>query len=146
VTTKADFAAFVERTLEEVVQFAEEYAHTVLPRKLKFRWLGHDAQIDDGIVEAIVGKVYVDPENIYPCVDIGVGDLSDDGSLPMWQVTAQGPFRRTGLAGMGLSCSLSANLIKISSLDALHIQSGLSASSHRIWKILSDELRAQEST
>ena len=71
MTTKADFAAFVERTLEEVVQFAEEYAHTVLPRKLKFRWLGHDAQIDDGIVEAIVGKVYVDPENIYPCVDIG---------------------------------------------------------------------------
>ena len=39
--------------------------------KTEFRWLGHDALIDDGIVEAIVGKVYVDPENIYPCVDIG---------------------------------------------------------------------------
>jgi hypothetical protein len=80
VTTKADFAAFVERTLEEVVQFAEEYVHTVLPRKLKFRWLGNNALIDDGIVEAIVDKVYVDPANVYPCVDIGVGDLSDDGS------------------------------------------------------------------
>jgi hypothetical protein len=80
VATKADFAAFVERTLEEVVQFAEEYAHTVLPRRLKLRWLGHDALIVGGIVEAIVDKVYVDLENIYPCVDIGVGDLSDDGS------------------------------------------------------------------
>ena len=80
MTTKADFASFVERTLEEVVQFAEEYAHAVLLRKLKFRWLGHDALIDDGIVEAIVDKVYMGPENIYPCVDIGVGDLSDDGA------------------------------------------------------------------
>jgi len=47
---------------------------------MKLRWLGHDALIDEGIVEAIVNRVYVDQENIYPCVDIGVGDLSDDGS------------------------------------------------------------------
>ncbi len=80
MTTKAEFTAFVARTLEEVIQFAEAHTRKVLSRNMKFRWLGHDALIDEGIVEAIVNRVYVDPENIYPCVDIGVGDLSDDGS------------------------------------------------------------------
>jgi hypothetical protein len=80
MTTKAEFTAFVERILQEVIQFAEEYTGTALPRKLKFRWLDQDAVADEGIVETIVNRVYVDPENIYPCVDIGVGDLSHDGS------------------------------------------------------------------
>jgi len=77
---RADFTAFVERTLGEVILFAEEHTHVVLPRKAKFRWLGQDACMEDGIVEAIVNKVWIDPENMYPCVDIGVGDLSEDGS------------------------------------------------------------------
>jgi hypothetical protein len=64
MTTKAEFTALVERTLQEVIQFAED----------------QDAVVDEGIVEAIVNRVYVDPENIYPCVDIGVGDLAHDGS------------------------------------------------------------------
>ena len=80
VATKGEFTAFVRRTLEEVIQLAETHTRTVLPRKMKFRWLGHDALIVEGIVEAIVNRVYVDEENIYPCVDIGVGDLSDEGS------------------------------------------------------------------
>lgn len=80
MTTKAEFTAFVERTLEEVIQFAEEHTRTVLPRKTKFRWLGHNALIDEGIVEAIVDRVYLDSDHICPCVDIGVGDLSGDGS------------------------------------------------------------------
>lgn len=78
--TRDEFTAFVERTLEEVVQFAEAQTRTVLPRKIKLRWLGHDSIIDEGIVEAVVNRVYLDQENIYPCVDIGVGDLSEDGS------------------------------------------------------------------
>lgn len=77
---RADFTEFVERTLGEVILFAEAHTHEVLPRKAKFRWLEQDACLEDGIVEAIVNKVWVDPENIYPCVDIGVGDLSEDGS------------------------------------------------------------------
>jgi hypothetical protein len=80
MTTKAEFTALVERTLQEVIQFAEDYTGTILPRKMKFRWLDQDAVVDEGIVEAIVNRVYVDPENIYPCVDIGVGDLAHDGS------------------------------------------------------------------
>jgi hypothetical protein len=80
VASKGEFTAFVRRTLKEVIQLAETHTPTVLPRKMKFRWLGHDALIDEGIVEEIVNRVYVDEQNIYPCVDIGVGDLADDGS------------------------------------------------------------------
>jgi hypothetical protein len=80
MTAKTEFAAFVEHTLQAVIQFAEDYTGTILPRKLKFRWLDQDAVVDEEIVEAIVNRVYVDPENIYPCVDIGVGDLAHDGS------------------------------------------------------------------
>jgi hypothetical protein len=113
MTTKAEFAAFVERTLEEAIQFAEQHTQTALPRKMKFRWLGHDALMEEGIVEAIVNKVYLDPENIYPCVDIGVGDLSDDGS-PIIIANVAGyspkPFQKIGQAARGLSCSSSASL------------------------------------
>jgi hypothetical protein len=78
--TRSEFAEFVERTLEEVLQFAEERTHTSLPRKIKFRWLGQDTLMEKGIVEAIVSRVWVDPGNIYPSVDIGVGDLAEDGA------------------------------------------------------------------
>lgn len=79
MTTRSEFAAFVEATLEELLRFTEAYTGAALSRKMKFRWLGDDAPIEHGIVEAIVNKVYLDLEHIYPCVDIGVGDLSDDG-------------------------------------------------------------------
>lgn len=80
MASKGEFTAFVRRTLKEVIQLAETHTRTVLPRKMKFRWLGQDALIDEGIVEEIVNRVYVDEQNIYACVDIGVGDLADDGS------------------------------------------------------------------
>ena len=75
MTAKPEFTVFVERTLQEVIQFTEDYTGTILPRKMKFRWLDQDALVDEGIVETIVNRVYVDPENIYPCVDIGVGEI-----------------------------------------------------------------------
>jgi hypothetical protein len=36
--------------------------------------------IRENIVEEIVARVFVDDEHIYPCVDIGVGDLLQDGT------------------------------------------------------------------
>lgn len=92
MTTRAEFAALVERTLQEVIVCAQEHTRTALPRKMKFRWLGHDVVLDQGIVEAIVTRVYLGPESIYPCVDIGVGDLSDDGSpIIVANVAGYGP-------------------------------------------------------
>ena len=80
MATRAEFTAFVEKTLADVIQFAEQYTGKPLSRAISFRWLSQDKAIDEGIVEAIVDRVYVSEDQIYPCVDIGVGDLSENGT------------------------------------------------------------------
>lgn len=80
--TREDFAKFVESTIEEIISLAEEKCGRTLPRNYAFRWLGRSHQVvADNIVDHIVQRVFVDEEHIYPCVDIGVGDLLEDGSL-----------------------------------------------------------------
>jgi hypothetical protein len=76
------FAAHVARTLEEVISQAENSAQRALPRKFAFQWLGKGhPRVTENVVEYIVQRVYLDSDHIYPCVDIGVGDILDDGSL-----------------------------------------------------------------
>jgi hypothetical protein len=81
MTTRIEFSSFVEQTLEDVITFAEQYTGKTLSRRISFRWVTQDQQINGRIVETIVNKVYVDEDHIYPCVDIGVGDLTGDGRL-----------------------------------------------------------------
>ena len=78
---REEFAIFVQATLEEVTRLAEEKSGHPLQRKWAFRWLG-DSQpiITANIPEYIVSRVFVDEQHIYPCVDIGVGDILEDGS------------------------------------------------------------------
>jgi hypothetical protein len=79
---RENFVAFVEKTIEEVIELAEEKAHRKLTRKLAFQWLGKGKpRITENIVDQIVDRIFVDEEHIYPCVDIGVGDVYDDGTL-----------------------------------------------------------------
>jgi hypothetical protein len=78
--TRKEFTVFVEQKLDELLRFTEEYTHTSLSRKIKFQWLGDKQLIDEGIVETIVAKVWVDAEHIYPRVDLAVGELAADGS------------------------------------------------------------------
>jgi len=79
---REDFAAFVARTLEDVVQVAEAKCGKESSRKIAFVWLGRSHPVvNENIVEYIVKRVFVDEEHIYPCVDIGVGDRLDDGTL-----------------------------------------------------------------
>lgn len=79
---REEFAAFVGRTIEEVICLAEEKSSKRLQRKYSFRWLGPSHPfVSDNIVEHIVERVFVDEEHMYPCVDIGVGDILPDGSL-----------------------------------------------------------------
>ncbi len=77
-----DFAAFVRHTIEEVTRLAEEKSGKQLERKFAFRWLGRSQPVvTDNIVEHIVCRVFVDEEHIYPCVDIGVGDILEDSTV-----------------------------------------------------------------
>jgi hypothetical protein len=79
---REDFAAFVARTLDDVIQLAEEKCGKELPRKIAFRWLGRSHPIVSGnIVDHIVERVFVDEEHICPCVDMGVADILEDGTL-----------------------------------------------------------------
>jgi hypothetical protein len=77
-----DFALFVAKTLEEVTQLAEKEGERKLSREFAFQWLGSSSsRITENIVEHIVQRVFVDEDHIYPCVDIGVADLLEHGSL-----------------------------------------------------------------
>jgi hypothetical protein len=79
---KEEFTTFVATTLEDLIQLAEQKADKKLPRKFAFQWLGRSyPRVTESIVEHIVERVFIDEEHIYPCVDMGVGDVLEDGSL-----------------------------------------------------------------
>lgn len=80
--TKTDFQNFVAKTLEEVIHLAEKESGKSLSRKIAFRWfVQKEEPIRQNITQHITDRVYVDEVNIYPCVDIGVGDILEDGTL-----------------------------------------------------------------
>jgi hypothetical protein len=80
--TREEFKAFVEKTIEEVILFAESETKTTLPRKIAFQWFHQKTEpIREGISDVIADRVYIDAEHIYPCVDIGVGDVLPDHTV-----------------------------------------------------------------
>ena len=55
------FTAFVNRTLEEVVELAEERAGKKLSGRIAFQWLGRNKpRLTDGIAGHIVGRVFME--------------------------------------------------------------------------------------
>ena len=80
--TREDFTRFVKKTIEEVIRLAEEKCGKALPRSFAFRWLGRSTPlVTDDAVGHIVQRVFIDEDHIYPCVDLGVGVLLENGSL-----------------------------------------------------------------
>ena len=79
---REEFAAFAAKTLDDVIRLAEEKCGNDLPHKIAFQWLGlSHPVVSENIVEHIGSRLFVDDEHIFPCVDIGVGDLLEDGTL-----------------------------------------------------------------
>lgn len=80
------FKQFVEQTLENVIQYAEEKTGRLLSRKFAFGWFfaKESELVRQDIAEYITKRVYIDENNIYPCVDIGVSDILDDGTTLIW--------------------------------------------------------------
>ncbi len=77
-----DFRAFVDETIEEVICIAEKRSGATLTRNIAFQWLGEKTEPRRGgaLIDEIVRRVYFGPLLIKPCVDIGIGDLLDDGT------------------------------------------------------------------
>lgn len=79
---REEFQRFVEQTIEEVIQSAEIKSGKKLTRKILFRWFSQKTEpVSKNISQHITEKVFIDENNIYPCVDIGVGDILDDETL-----------------------------------------------------------------
>ena len=84
--------------LEDVIALAEVRAGKSISRSIAFRWMGSkDEPLRECIVETIVDAVFVHPDAIYPCVDIGITDLLADGT-PLVEARiadfAPGPFQK----------------------------------------------------
>jgi hypothetical protein len=79
---RESFLAFVSQVIQDVILLAEKQTGRKLPERVAFQWLGKNhPRITQDIPEYILQRVYMDAEHICPCVDIGVGDLLEDGSL-----------------------------------------------------------------
>lgn len=83
---REDFKEFVEQTLENVIQFAEEKTDRKLSRRIAFSWFfaKEEDRVTENISEYITKRIYVDENQIYPCVDIGVNDILNDGTVLIW--------------------------------------------------------------
>jgi hypothetical protein len=79
--TREEFRKFVATSIEDVICIAEQKCGKTLPRNHSFRWLGRSHPLVQGNAVDHVGRVFVDGEHIFPCVDLGVADLLEDGSL-----------------------------------------------------------------
>ena len=79
---REEFVAFVQTTIEEVTRLAEKKSGHQLQRRYAFRWLGKSQPIiTENIVQCVVDRIFVDEQHIDPCVDMGVGDVLEDGSI-----------------------------------------------------------------
>jgi len=83
MVTRDAFKTHVQETIEGVICDAEKRVCVQLGRRYCFNWMGAKSEpVPEGqVVEFITQHVYIDPDHIYPCVDIGVGDILDDGRL-----------------------------------------------------------------
>ena len=71
---RESFAAFVARTLEDVIVLAEETTHKDFHADSPFNgWERRTLGSQKTLSSTIVQRVYRDSEKIYPCVDIGCG-------------------------------------------------------------------------
>lgn len=82
--TRGQFRSFIEKTLLELIQFAELYADKELPKELSFTWASDKLNFIEGrenIINEISEKVYVSTDKIYPCVDLIVEEVTIDNKL-----------------------------------------------------------------
>jgi hypothetical protein len=78
------FKSHVAESVEASVAAAESKLGIALPRRYTFQWFGSDQYPrvpHDEVVDEISRRVFVDPDHIYPCVDLGPIEVLPDGTL-----------------------------------------------------------------
>jgi hypothetical protein len=96
--TREEFKIHVGRTIDDVIQEAEKRVSCQLARNYCFNWIGAKAEPvpQEQVVEFITQNTYIDAEHIYPCFDIGVGDILEDGRILLVGYRAGYPPRPWG--------------------------------------------------
>jgi len=81
--THDDFKKHVEETIESLIQEAEKQAGRVLSRRYCFGYLKPSRVTveQEQVVEHLTKQVFVDEQHIYPCFDLILGDILEDGRL-----------------------------------------------------------------
>ena len=76
---RSEFRKLCEDALVAVIELAEEHNQRSLPRRCYLRWKPHGELIQEDIAEKLVEKLYISSDEIHPCVDIGVAELTKNG-------------------------------------------------------------------
>src|SRR5262249_28057592 len=71
------------QAVEELIRAAERRVGRALPRRYCFGSVRPSrVRVPQGhVAEYLTGRVYVDEDRIYPCYDLILGDVLDDGRL-----------------------------------------------------------------
>jgi hypothetical protein len=84
-----DFKRHTASRIEDSIRNAENALGVVLPRETVFQWISPKGEkVSGDIAEEVVRRVFVDENNIYPCVDLGPSDLETDGRLLIGAIRA----------------------------------------------------------
>ena len=83
IMTREDFKAHVEKIIESVIETAEQRVGQKLPRHYCFNWISSKKEPvpQEQVSEFITEHCFVDSEHIFPCFDLGIGEMLDDGRL-----------------------------------------------------------------
>ena len=101
--TRNEFKAHTLASVEDSITRLEGIIGVALPRNLAFQWLTEPdcCYFGDEVIEAIVARVYVDKDHIWPCVDIGPSKILPDGRLLIVATRAGHPPQPFGLNWTG---------------------------------------------
>jgi hypothetical protein len=81
--TRDAFKKHVDETIESIIQEAESRAGHKFPRRYCFGFC-NPARItaeQEQVSDYLTHEVYIDEEHIYPCFDLILDDILDDGRL-----------------------------------------------------------------
>ena len=80
--TRDEFKEIARQAIEQVTAVAERRSGRTLPRSYAVGWLGGPVLEDgDDPAEILTAHTYIDPDQIFPCVDVFLEDLRSDGRL-----------------------------------------------------------------
>ncbi len=104
--TRDEFKSHVAQSIEDSIRLAEQKIGKSLPRQYCYSSFGdifakRSPIPQEQVVDALTDQVYVDSEHIYPCFDLGVGDLLDDGRILLTGNRAGYPAKTFGKSWTG---------------------------------------------